>query len=220
MAAVKLSTTLNLRATEASVLIADPSALVRMGVAAIMHQHWNAGIEEASTAAEALEAVSRAAWNLIVADINLARSCQPDLVSTALDCQPGVPILILASLPNRSAAQRALQAGARGYIWKSASMGQVAEAIDALLHGKRYISPDPAREPSVADEVESIQERLSIRELQVMLALASGKTASSISADLSISVKSVSTYRTRLLLKLGLTNNMDLMRCALQHGLI
>jgi two-component system, NarL family, invasion response regulator UvrY len=212
--------TLNLRAVEKSVLIADPCALVRIGVAAIVRERWNAGVEEASTAAEALHAISRSGWNLIIADINLARSSEPDLVSAALQCRPDLPILIMANLPNRNAAQQALQIGARGYISKSASTGEIAAAIDSLLRKNRYVSLDLAPEESVGAGKESIQERLSIRELQVMLALASGKTPTRISTDLSISIKSVSTYRTRLLTKLGLANNMDLMRCALQHGMI
>jgi two-component system, NarL family, invasion response regulator UvrY len=210
---------LNLRA-EKCVVVADPCPLVRIGVAAILRQHWNMNVVQACSADEALETISQAPCNLIVADINLARSCQPDLVTAALSCRPDLPILILASLPNRQAAQRVLQLGARGYISKSASMDEIAGAIDSLLHRNRYIGVDLTPQESVEHGEESIEERLSIRELQVMLALASGKSATRISTDLSISVKSVSTYRTRLLTKLGLTNNMDLMRCALQHGMI
>jgi len=207
--------------SEARILIADPSALVRIGVAAIVRKHWPALVVEVATFPEALNAVCRETWDLVVADVSLAQFSHPDLIAATLEFYSDTAVLILANQPTYTSAKRVLRMGAKGYVSKCADIDEITIAVGTLLQRKRYVSPDllPIRSLDQIGQ-HPLPEHLSNREMQVMLGMASGKTVSQISLDLAISIKSVSTYRARVFSKLGLTTNLDLIRCAIQNGLI
>jgi DNA-binding NarL/FixJ family response regulator len=137
--------------------------------------------------------------------------------------RPRMPVLILSGFSQEEYAVRALRDGASGYIEKNASERDFLQAVDEALAGRCYLTPGVAQR--LAREVASpndkpVYEKLSDREYQVMKMLAAGKTVKEVAAELSLSVKTVSTYRTRILEKLRLTSNVDIARFAIKAGLV
>jgi DNA-binding NarL/FixJ family response regulator len=145
-----------------------------------------------------------------------------DLLAEIKHRHPKLPVLIMSLHGEEHFALRALRAGAAGYLTKSAAPDELVAAVQKVVRGNRYVS-DALAERLAADlgRATSVpHERLSDREFEVMRGIASGSTVSEIAAHMHLSVKTVSTYRTRLLEKMSMTNNAELTRYALQHGLV
>jgi two-component system, NarL family, invasion response regulator UvrY len=161
-------------------------------------------------------------WDLVLLDIHMPGRDGLEVLREAHKDKPKLPVLILSGSSEKEYGVRALRDGAAGYISKDAPEGDFITAVNEVLAGRVYVPPagvqnlarevsDPANKP--------VQEKLSDREYQVMKMLAAGKTVKEVAAELSLSVKTVSTYRTRILEKLGLASNVDIARFAIKEGL-
>jgi DNA-binding NarL/FixJ family response regulator len=209
------------RTAATRILIADQNGIVRYGLSTLLKQQFHCEIDEAANTAELREALPRETWGLVVLDPTLPGPSWIEVLTSAVETMPRIPFLIFANHPDARAARRALRIGAMGYISKRVSVPELGLAVRSLLSRNRYVSSEVLGTTTLAlPGDQPVQELLSRRELHVMLALTSGKSVSQISAELCISVKSVSTYRARLLTKLRVENNMDLMRYAIQHSLV
>jgi DNA-binding NarL/FixJ family response regulator len=178
---------------------------------------------DASTTAEALTLLGQQPWDIVVLDISLGGASGLELLHTIRKLQPRLPVLVLSMHSEEQYARRSFQAGAAGYIMKNSPSAELAAAINKIVRGGKYVSPKLA-EALVAEFHPKADflahERLSQREFEVFRLLASGKSVSEIAEMLSLSDKTVSTYRGRLLEKLQLRTTVELVRYALDHALI
>lgn len=205
------------------VLIADDHELIRQGLRRILHEAMpSAGIGEARTAAEAVLAARAEAWDLVILDINLADNSGLEVLKHIKAREPCLPVLILSMYPEAQFALRAMRAGASGYLNKNQASAELVAAIQTVLRGGQYISTEVAQELLLAVKHPSdrpLHAGLSDREDQIFRLLASGRTVGEIGQLLTISVKTVSSHRARILDKLRLRNNAELMRYAREHSL-
>ena len=206
------------------VLIADDHALVRRGLREIMTESGQVEVVvEATNAAEALEAVGRQPFDVAVLDLALPGRGGLELLADIKRVCPALPVLILTVHPEEQYAVRALRGGASGYLTKETAPETLMEALQKVASGGRYVSASLAERLAVQLETgldRDPHEALSDREHQVFRMLALGSTVSAIAAELSLSVKTVSTYRARVLEKMGLRNNAELMQYAFRHRLV
>ena len=206
------------------VFIADDHPVVRQGLGRIVEADQGFTIAgEAAEAAALLDALQRVATDVLLLDVSMPGGGFLDTLSTVRERHPTVRVLVLSVHPEDQWAVRALRAGASGYLTKDHSPAQLLAAIRRVHSGGKYVSEALAEQ--LASHVHhgtdrAPHERLSDREFEVMRRLGNGQTGSQISADLGLSPKSVSTYRTRVLAKMGLETNADLVRYAAGHGLI
>jgi two-component system, NarL family, invasion response regulator UvrY len=179
-------------------------------------------VGEAADAAGALKQVRSSEWDVMVADISLPGMSGLELIKEVRRIRPSLPTLVLSMHPASQFARRALSAGAMGYLTKGSDLEEFVTAIEQARRGRRYVSRDTADllvRRSVNWEA-AAHETLSDREYQVLRLLGSGNTISDIARDLSLSVKTVSTYRARVLDKLGMRSNAELMRYAIENRLL
>jgi DNA-binding NarL/FixJ family response regulator len=206
------------------VLIADDHAIVRHGLRELLADALE-GVDfgDASDGVEVLEALDREPWDLLLMDITMPRRSGIDVLRDLREKHPRLPVLILSVHPEEQFAIRALKGGASGYLTKEAAPEELLEAVHKLLAGGRYVSRTLA--DRLAAEITRTEDRpaheaLSDREFQVLIKLASGQSVSQIALELALSVKTVSTYRSRILEKMALETNADIMRYAMQHRLV
>lgn len=179
---------------------------------------------EAGDTGEAIQEATGKSWDAVILDVTMPGRGGLYVLSVVHERTPGVPVLVLSMHPEEQFAVRALKAGAAGYLTKSTAPDELVGALRRVLDGKRYVSESLAER--LADLIGSpasdspAHELLSDREFQVLCKLAGGQTPTQIADELSLSVKTVSTYRARVLDKMGLRTNVDLTRYALEHGLI
>lgn len=177
---------------------------------------------EASNAKEVMEAIHREAWDVLILDIGMrGRGGMEILRDVKLKC-PNLPILVFSMYPEDQYAVRSIKVGASGYLSKDIVPEELIQAIRKVLRGQRYISEDVAEQLAQAmnDNSDILpHELLSDREYQVLCMIASGKTVSQIAEEFSLSVKTISTYRARLLEKMKLKNNAELTHYAFNHKL-
>jgi two-component system, NarL family, invasion response regulator UvrY len=204
------------------VLLVDDHAVLRRGVRAILEDHFpGVVVAEASNGNEALAALADT-YDVVVLDLSMPGRSGLDLLSEIKHRQPKLPVLIMSLYGEEQYAVRALRAGASGYLTKAAAPEQLVGAITKVIRGGRYISESLA-DRLAADlgvPASTPHERLSDREFDVMRGIASGRTVGEIATQMHLSVKTVSTYRTRLLDKMGMSTNAELTRYALEHGLV
>lgn len=206
------------------VLIADDHPIVRQGLRQILASTPDMEVAgEAVNSQEALDQVRAGGWDVLVLDISMPGRSGFDILRELKHEQPNLPVLVLSIHAEDQLAVRALKAGASGYLTKENAPEELVKSIRKVVSGGRYISPRLAE--SLAFDLDMTFDRprhetLSDREFQVMQLMATGKTLTEIAEELSLSAKTVSTYRTRLLEKLDLKSNAELMRYALEHGLI
>jgi two-component system invasion response regulator UvrY len=206
-------------------LIGGPKPIIRYGLQILIREQFQAEVSEVTTEADALAALAGETWNVFAMDLMLASSGNwADLLVQALRLQPELAVLVLAPEPDLSIARESLSKGARAFASKQASVAELKFALEALLRNDQYVTTEVLRAAGtdfgVDRDTRLPHERLSGRELFVMLGLVSGKTVAALSADLAVSPKTVSTYRQRALSKLDLTNNAGLVRYAVHHGLV
>lgn len=206
------------------ILLVDDHAIVRKGLKETLEEELGAvSFGEADSAPRVLEKLGEAEWDLVVLDINMEGRNGLDLLTEIQSVRPKLPVLILSMYPVAEFAVRALKQGAAGYLNKQSAPEELLNAVQTLLAGRRYISAELA--DRLADDLlrnsnKPPHEELSVREYQVMLLLASGKIQKEIAAELCLSAKTVSTYHTRILKKLGLKNDIEISRYAMQNKLV
>jgi two-component system, NarL family, invasion response regulator UvrY len=204
------------------ILIADDHPIVRKGLKQILSDESDiAFVGEAQNSREVLEQVARQHWDAVVLDIAMPGKSGLEILSELKRVDPNLPVLVLSIYPEDQFGVRALKVGADGYMNKESAPDELVNAIRKIIGGGRYVSPTLAEKLAfvVGSKTASL-DQLSLREHQVMLMLVSGKTLSDIAEELSLSVKTVSTYRTRILEKLNLKNNSELILYAVKNGLV
>jgi two-component system, NarL family, invasion response regulator UvrY len=205
------------------ILIADSHAMVRAGLGLLLTQTMDLeSVDESGNAQETLAAVAAVTYDLVLMDVRMPEKNGLECMRTLRKQHPEVPVLVLSTYPEDQYAVRALRAGAAGYLTKDRPPRELITAVRRILAGDRYISDRLAQTlaQSVAAEGEGPPHaRLSERELRVMLDLAKGRTVTEIGRDLNLSVKTISTYRTRVLQKMDMTLNAELIRYAVEHDL-
>ena len=206
------------------VLIADDHPIVRQGLRQILAGTADMEVAgEAINSQEALDQVRVGGWDVLVLDMTMPGRSGFDILKELKHEQPHLPVLVLSIHAEEQLAVRVLKAGASGYLTKENAPDELVKAIRRVVSGGRYISPSLAETLAFGLDAASDRPRhetLSDREFQVMQSMAKGKTLTEIAEALSLSAKTVSTYRARLLEKLNLKTNAELMRYAIEHELI
>lgn len=206
------------------VVVADDHAVVRRGLIQILAEVADIDVvAEAATGAEVLRWVQENDCDVVVLDVAMPNGGGIEILDRLRRLRPQVAVLILSVYPEDQYALRALKAGASGYLTKASAPEELTRAIRQVARGRRYITTSLAE--MLAAELgregeKEPHESLSEREYQVMCLLARGKSVSDIAGELSLSVKTVSTYRRRLLEKLELQTTADIIRYAFQHRLV
>jgi DNA-binding NarL/FixJ family response regulator len=178
---------------------------------------------EARSGNEALEQVRKQDWDVVVLDISMPGKSGIEVLKELKQLRPRLPVLMLSIHPEDQFAVRALKTGAAGYLTKESAPAELINAIRKVVGGGKYITPTLAERLAFileADMAALPHEHLSDREYQVMRMIAQGKTLKEIGDDLALSVKTVSTYRARLLEKMHMKRNAELTRYAIEHHLI
>ena len=206
------------------ILIADDHTIVREGLKQILAETVDMVVGgEATNGQEVLEHVRREDWDLVLLDLAMPGKDGLDTLKELKQEKPKLPVLVLSIYPEEQYAVRALKAGAAGYLTKESAPEELIAAIRKVSQGGKYISASLAEKMAFDLEVDTekpLHERLSDREYQVMLKIASGKTVKEIADEMSFSIKTISTYRVRALSKMGLKNNAAFTYYALKNGLV
>ncbi len=207
------------------VLIADDHALVRRGLRETLADAGDIHVAgEAATAQEVRDRVRAESWDVVILDIHMPGGNGIELLGEIRRERPRVPVLILTVASEEQYAVRAIRAGAAGFLTKETAPERLVEAVRRAAGGGRYVSDAVADKlatfVSSAGAGRAPHELLSNREFEIMRLIASGKTVSEIGKELALSVKTVSTHRARLLKKMGLRTNAELMRYAVRYGLV
>jgi two-component system, NarL family, invasion response regulator UvrY len=206
------------------ILIADDHAVVREGVKRILTAvDTGVVVGEASNGQELLAKATAETWDVVLLDISMPGRNGLDVLRQLKSTCPLLPVLIFSMHPEQQYAMRAFKSGAAGYLTKESIPEELVTAIHKVMQGGRYVSP--AMAAYLVDEVARPADApahslLSDRELQVLCLLASGKTVTQIAIELSLSVKTVSTHRSRLLEKMRLKTTAELIRYAIWHRLV
>lgn len=206
------------------ILIADDHSIVRRGLRQILSEGISAvDFGEASNAAEAFALLEQKEFDILILDLSMPGRSGLDFLKDVKVLKPKIPVLVLSMYPEDQYALRVMRAGADGYMTKESAPEELVQAVIKIVGGGKYISQTfseqllhAVHEPQISEA----HQTLSDREFEVMQLIASGKTVSEIAEKLSLSVKTVSTYRTRILEKLHLSTNAELTRYALERKLV
>jgi two-component system invasion response regulator UvrY len=206
------------------VLVADDHTIVREGLKQILSDTPDIKVaDEAANAKEVITKVSDNDYDLVLLDISFPGRSGVDILKQLKCLKPKLPVLILSMYPEEQYAVRSLKSGASGYLTKESASDELITAIRQVTKGKKYITASLAERLVFEldkDYEDQPHEILSDREYQVMCLVASGKTVTEIAGALSLSVKTISTYRGRILQKMDMKNNAQLIRYAIEHGLV
>lgn len=200
-------------------LLVDDHAIVRRGMAALLSAR---GFEcsEASNGEEALDRIASAPFDLVLLDIGLPGCNGMEALEAIRNHAPKLPVLMVSLLPESHYALRCLRLGAGGFLSKSASTEEILKAVEAVLEGHRYVSPELARILAEERLEGSAKPELSQREFEVLRLIGSGHPSGEIAKRLGLSPKTVGTYRDRIMEKLGASSNADIVRHCLREGLL
>lgn len=205
-------------------LVADDHAVVRHGLRDLFGESGDIVVEgEATTAQEVLDQLQKGPWDVVVLDLNLPDRNGLDVLGDVRRQKPDLPVLVLTMFAEEQFAVRAMRAGAAGYVTKESAPEELIHAVRKVVNHGRYVSPELAER--LAHWVDRGSEKaphetLSTREFQIFLLLASGRAVSQIGDELCLSVKTVSTYRARVLEKMHLKSNADLTLYAVRNRLV
>lgn len=206
------------------VLIADDHAVFRRGLKETIGEVFpKVTFGEAKTAQETVSLVRQQDWEIVILDISMPGLSGLDILDDVRRLRPKLPVLFLSMHPEEQYARRALKSGAAGYLTKDSIPEELKDAVRRILAGGRYVSATLAEKLAFdlrggADT--PVHELLSSREFQVLRMIASGKTVKQIADEISLSVKTVSTYRARILEKAGMKTTAELIRYAIQAQLV
>jgi DNA-binding NarL/FixJ family response regulator len=206
-------------------LIADDHPIIRSGLRGLIQQHSDmAEPGEATTAAETLDLVRTSTWDLVILDINLPDASGIDVLRRIRHLRPDLPVLVLSAHAEEQFAVRSLRAGASGYLNKQSAADELIIAIRRVLAGRRYVSVALAERLAAALDATATErephDALSDREFEVLRLIGVGRAVSEIAESLHLSVKTVSTYRARILEKLSLKSTAELAAYAIRAGLV
>jgi len=205
-------------------LIADDHSLIRKGLSTLLREEFpGAEVSEVTDSSALLQEAVAEKWDLIISDISMPGRNILETLKQLKKMLPNTPVLILSVHPEDQYVVRALKAGASGYLNKESHPEELLKAVRQLLQGKKYVSAEGAEKLAAsfgADPNQLPHEKLSEREFDVLKRLASGKTVSEIATSLSLSVNTISTYRSRILEKMSMQNNAELTLYAVENKLI
>ncbi len=206
-------------------IVVDDHAIVRRGIIQILGDHPDIRIVGEASDYGSLRALLRvqAEVDLLVMDVGLPGKDGIDILKTLRDEMPKLRVLMVSMYPEDQYAVRAFRAGAAGYLNKASAPEKLIEAVSQVIAGRKYVTPEIAQaliENLNAPEGASAHEKLSDREFQTLKLIASGKRLSDIAEALTLSPKTVSVYRARILEKMGMANNAELTHYAIKHGLV
>jgi two-component system invasion response regulator UvrY len=207
------------------VLIVDDHEVVRRGLKQILMDAFpDAIFAEAANSQEALDLVGKQRWDILLLDINIPGRNGLEVLEEVHKHQPKTPVLVLSAFPEQDFALRALKLGAAGYLTKQSASDELHAAVRKALDGGKYVTASLAEKLAARLGQDLHQapphEALSNRELQILRMISSGKTIKEIASDLSLSEKTIATYRARIAEKLNLTTNVEFTRYALKHHLV
>ncbi len=206
-----------------NILIADDFPIVRKGLIQLLREEYPfANITEASNCNEVFEKLKGVVWDIILLDISMPGRNGVDILKQLRSEGIKAPVLMLSMHPEEQYAIRVLKAGASGFLNKDSATDELITAIKRILSGRKYITSSLAEklaEGNLEQNDKALHKMLSDREMQVFQLIAHGRSVSEIGDELSLSVNTISTYRTRILEKLGLKNNAEITRYALDNGL-
>lgn len=205
------------------ILVADDHAMLRKGLIQILAEEYpDAHFGEASTTPETLDSLSQHHWDALVLDIFMPGRGGLEVLHDVRRHHPNLPVLVVSSAPEEQLAVRVLKAGASGYLNKQAATEELVKAVRKVLAGGKYVSTAMAER--LAAEISqtdcSPQDHLSDREYAVLQLLVTGKSIKEIADELSLSPKTVSTFHSRIWEKLRVHNDVELVRYAIEHGLV
>ncbi len=206
-----------------NILIADDHAVVRAGFRQFLADSGLGEVAEAATGQQAMELLRKKQFDLLILDINMPGRGGLDILKNVRASFPGTHVLIVSGFPERQYAVNVLKAGASGYLSKESAPEELIRAVQLVLAGRRYVSGTLAEQLVSGLDVTStkpLHGELSEREFQILCKLATGTTVSDIARELCLSVKTVSTYRSRVLEKMRFRSNADITTYALKNGLI
>jgi len=208
------------------ILVADDHAIVREGLKRILGSATDMAVtDEACTGQEVVEKVSRNDFDVLVLDISMPGRNGLDILRELRVIKPKLHVLMLSVFPEEQYAVRVIRAGASGYMTKDSAPDELVAAIQRISQGRKYVSPSLAERLALDLEFASttdkpLHELLSDREYRVMCMVAAGTRANEIAEELMLSVKTISTYRTRILRKMRMKSSAELTHYAIKHGLV
>ena len=206
------------------ILIVDDHAILRRGLRALLSDEFHgAAFGEAGDAVEALEQLRKKEWDVALLDMTMPGKSGLDLLKELKVEWPRLPVLVLSGHSEDQFAIRVLKAGGAGYMTKESAPEELAKAVRKILAGGRYVSAALAEKLALGvkkDLTRTPHETLSDREYEVMSGIGSGKTVKEIAEELSLSAKTISTYRARVLEKLGVKNSAEIAQYAIRNGLV
>ena len=206
------------------VLVVDDHAIVRQGIKTILGEIPGVQVAgEAGNFVDALRLIRTQTWGLVLLDISMPGKSGLELLKTLKMEQPATPVLVLSMYPEDQYALRVLKSGADGYLTKESAPEQLVHAIEKVARGGKYISQNLAEKLArelATQRPDNPHEALSNREFEILRMIASGKSLTEIAEDIRLSVKTVSTYRARIMSKTGLRNNAEITHYAIKNGLV
>jgi len=205
------------------ILLIDDHPVVRVGLRHLLADAFaGASIQEGGSAAEAMALMAREVWDVVILDLTLPDGSGLDVLKQIRSTYPRLPVLILSIHTVDQFGRRALAAGASGYVTKDAADAELVTAVTRLLRGGKYFDPDVLEHIALGlhpDALGPLHERLSDREYQVLRMIGCGKTVSEVAAELKLSIKTISTYRARVLEKMDMRTNAELIHYSVRSGL-
>lgn len=206
------------------ILIADDHAIFRAGIRTLLAETIDLEVGgEAGTGEQAVEMVRARNWDAMLLDISMPDKSGVDVLALVKRAKPTLPVVMLSMHPEMQFAVHVLRAGASGYLCKDGGPDQLLQALRTVVQGRRYVSPTLAEllaADLTGDAPQAPHAKLSEREFQIFCKLAGGQAVSEIADELFLSVKTVSTYRSRILEKMNMKTNADLTYYAIKNELI
>lgn len=204
-------------------LIADDHAIIRKGLVLILQEAFHGSVvKEVLNGVDVLSELKQESYDVLIMDISMPDKNGIETLKQIRANGDRIPILMLSIHPEEQYAIRVLKGGASGFLNKNSATKELVDAVTKVMKGSKYVSPALSERllDNLGGDQQELIERLSDREVEVMLLIGAGKTVTEISSALSLSVNTISTYRTRILEKLALKNNAALIRFVLDNHMI